>query len=158
MPEFMTLVQWLTAPQETCGDLHPLAEEKIVEAPIVDDGVDDVDATLADALMFRATLEEAVELRAREIAREVAIEVLARELQLAPCDLAAVVKRARERYHLRDVVQIRVHPDDVTALGGNDAVVCDASLRRGDAMLLASCGSVDATLGVRLDRVLRAMG
>lgn len=158
MPEFVELAQWFAAPPEPVPQTPDLEEEEVlIEVDEEPDAFDAIEGALTDARMFRAALSEAIELRAAEIVHEIAVEVLARELELRPCDLATVVRRASARYNMDEVLNVRVHPDDAPALSGIESVISDDSLRRGDVILAARCGSVDARLGVRLERVLRAM-
>jgi len=109
-----------------------------------------------DVLLFRARIAEAVDCAVAALCQDIAAEIVGRELQLAPAEIGAIVRRAVERYASEGIVRVRVHPDDTTAISGS-AVCADPSLRRGDAILDVACGSIDASLGVRLDAVLRAV-
>ncbi len=88
---------------------------------------------------------------------DIAADVLARELQLAPCEVAAIVERALRRYAAEKPARVRVHPEEAGTIGAGDfEVVADSTLRRGDAVLECAAGELDASLGVRLATVLRA--
>lgn len=109
-------------------------------------------AALRDARLFRARLGDAFDDARSRLVRELAAGVLARELQLAPCDLDALVQRV-----LVDapVVRVRAAPCDVAAIRGVP-VVADPELAPGDAVVELAGGALDARLGVRLALVLEA--
>ena len=107
---------------------------------------------LRDARLFRARLADAFADAAQRLLRELACEVLARELRLAPCDLAALVQRVRERV---PVVRVRVAAADLGAVTGVP-LLADPALQAGDAIVELNGGALDARLGVRLAAVLEA--
>jgi Flagellar assembly protein FliH len=107
---------------------------------------------LRDARSFRARLNDALDHAAARLMRELAADVLMRELRLAPCDLTALVERVRDR---APVVRVRVAPADVGRLRGIP-VVSDPALDAGDAIVELAGGALDARLGVRLAAVLEA--
>lgn len=126
----------------------------------------DVVAALHDARMFRARLADAFDEAAARLLRELAAEVLVRELRLAPCDIEALIARLRKR---APVVRVRVAPDDVARMYGAPGVrvardkvahvhgvpvAADEALETGDAIVELAAGAVDARLGVRLANVL----
>ncbi|MBV8371180.1 MAG: hypothetical protein JO036_19870 [Candidatus Eremiobacteraeota bacterium] len=112
----------------------------------------DVTEAVREARLFRARVADAFADAAQRLLRELACEVLARELRLAPCDLAALVQRVRERV---PVVRLRVAANDLGAVTGLP-VVADPALQAGDAVLELAGGALDARLGVRLAAVLEA--
>jgi hypothetical protein len=112
----------------------------------------DVERALRDARLFGARLADAFDDAAARLVRELAAHVLARELRLAPCDLAALVRRVRER---APIVRVRVAPSDVACVRGVP-VVADSELAAGDAVVELAGGALDARLGVRLAIVLQA--
>jgi flagellar biosynthesis/type III secretory pathway protein FliH len=115
----------------------------------------ELDTALSEVRQFRAALADAVAFASTALLEDVAAAVLARELQLAPADIAAIVADALARYREDDPLVVRVHPEDAAALAQFDVkVVPDASLRRADASIELRCGTIDATLGARLARVL----
>ena len=126
------------APSESCADA-PEGAAGIAEA-------------LRDARLFRARLADAFADAAPRLLRELACEVLARELRLAPCDLAVLVRRVSERI---PVVRVRVAAPDLGAVTGVP-LVADPALAAGDAILEIAGGALDARLGVRLAAVLEA--
>ncbi len=109
-------------------------------------------AALREARVFRAQLRDAFDAAAQELLRELAADVLARELRLAPCDLAAIVRRVA---HGAPVVCVRAAGADVRPIDGL-AVVRDDSLAPGDAIVEVVGGSIDVRLGVRIADVLDA--
>ncbi len=114
----------------------------------------DIDDAIDEAKRFRALLADAVSCCVDDLLIDIAGDILARELLLAPCDVRAIVDRAIARYGV-DPVRIRVHPEDARLLETMDvSVVADDSLRAGDAVIETRYGSIDASLGVRLARVL----
>jgi hypothetical protein len=130
-----------------------------VDVDLRGDDDDGVVAVLREARLFRARLADAFDDAAARLLRELATGVLARELRLAPCDLAAIVRRIAER---APALRVRVAAGDAPALadalpGASDAaVVEDPALARGDAIVELAGGALDARLGVRLAIVLEA--
>jgi hypothetical protein len=133
-------------------------------SPFAHGRASDIGAALRDARLFRARLADAFDDAATRLLRELASDVLARELRLAPCDLAELVRRARERL---PVVRVRVAACDLAACDvvrvagmpsrdGDVAVVEDSALAGGDAIVELAGGALDARLGVRLATVLEA--
>jgi flagellar biosynthesis/type III secretory pathway protein FliH len=115
----------------------------------------DVEEALACARRFRAALADALALSLERLVRDIACDVLARELALAPAEVAAIAARALERYLDECPVRLRVHPDDAAACAHLDVpVVDDERLRPGDVALDVRCGSIDASLGARVEAVL----
>lgn len=110
---------------------------------------------LRSVRLFRAAVAEGVDAALGDLLNDIAADVLARELQLAPADIARVVERALVRYFADDPLQVMVHPDDAPAVKCDVPVVKEPLLRRGDARLVLRCGSVDASLGVRLASVMQ---
>ena len=118
---------------------------------------------LRDARVFRARLADAFDEAAARLVRELAAQVLVRELRLAPCEIAELVTRARERL---PVLRVRVSPHDAIrmhgASGGSGAlrdvsVIADEQLDDGDAIVELAGGALDARLGVRLADVLEVL-
>lgn len=109
----------------------------------------------AEIRRFHAALADAVDAALHEIVRDVACEVLGRELQLATADVAAIARSALERFASDVPLRLRVHPHDASALATLGLpVVQDAALRRGDVVIELRSGTIDASLGTRLETVL----
>jgi hypothetical protein len=116
-------------------------------------GEEDVVAgALRDARLFRARLADAFDDAVARLVRELAADVLARELRLAPCEIAALVRRVLQR---APVIRVRVAPADVGFVRGVP-VLADPALAVGDAIIELGRGELDARLGVRLAAVLEA--
>jgi flagellar biosynthesis/type III secretory pathway protein FliH len=109
-------------------------------------------AALREARLFRARLADALDAAAVRLLRDVAADVVARELQLAPCDVARIVERVQRS---APVVAVRVAAADAAQVTQLPVVIDDA-LQPGDAVLEVAGGTVDARLGVRLAHVLEA--
>ena len=110
-----------------------------------------------DVRLFRARVEEAIESAVVALRCDIAAEIIGRELQLAPASIGEIVQRALRRFAGERPVRVRVHPEDAGSLGVHEVeTVADSRLRRGDAVLECGDGTIDISLGVRLDAVLRA--
>jgi flagellar biosynthesis/type III secretory pathway protein FliH len=141
--------------------LRPAPEPSTVSADVATaavsmrDAEPDLEDAAAEARRFRAALADALALSLERLVRDIACDVLARELVLAAPDLAAIAARALARYLDDGPLQLRVHPDDRPACAALDfPVVTDERLRAGDVVLDVRCGSIDASLGARLETVL----
>ncbi len=135
-------------------DISPCSSDVVPARELVD--------VLRDARVFRAHAADAFDEAAARLVRELAAQVLVRELRLAPCEIAELVARARERI---PVLRVRVSPHDARrmhdASSGSVALhdvslIADEQLDDGDAILEVAGGSLDARLGVRLADVLEA--
>ncbi|HEX3549169.1 MAG TPA: FliH/SctL family protein [Candidatus Elarobacter sp.] len=105
-----------------------------------------------EARMFRARLADAFDDARVRLLRELATDVLARELRIAPCDLDVLARRALAS---APVVRIRVAPSEIGLVSGIP-VVADPDLAEGDAIVELDGGTIDARLGARLALVLEA--
>ena len=115
-----------------------------------------LDALAGEVRWFRARLAEAFDAALARLLDDLACDVLARELALASADIAAIAAAVLERAADESPVAIRVYPDDAAALIGMELPVTrDQSLRPGDLMVDLRDGQLDASLGVRLDGILR---
>lgn len=119
-------------------------------APLRDDDV--VSGALRDARLFRARLADAFDDAVARLVRDLAADVLARELRLAPVEIATLVRRVLER---APVIRVRVAPADAGFVRGVP-VLADPALAPGDAIVELGRGELDARLGVRLAAVLEA--
>ncbi len=159
MPEaFVPMRAWLERalePNATVEEVVVEPEDEIAcEVDCVVPVASDVDDAIAQAKRFRAALEDAVACSLDDLLRDIASDVLARELALAPCDLRAIVTQALDRYRV-EPLHVHVHPDEVPLLeAAGIPIVSDDSLRRGDVVLQTRYGSIDASLGIRLERLL----
>lgn len=157
--EFQTLAQWLAArepdtPQAALDE--PAATAAVAPIPeIATPEERELKDTVAAFRRFRAMLADALDAALEMLLEDISAEVLGRELLLAPVDIHAIAERARDRFALDGPVALRIHPDDAHAFRDDGMqVVPDPHLRRGDAMLQVHGGTIDASLGVRLESVL----
>ncbi|MBV8147686.1 MAG: hypothetical protein JO092_01185 [Candidatus Eremiobacteraeota bacterium] len=112
-------------------------------------------AVAGEIRRFRAAVADAFEHEVESLLRDVACTVLARELELKPADIEVVVTQARRRHARERIIALRVHPADLEALKHFDLdVLADGTLHRGDVVLELKSGTIDLSLGVRLDAVL----
>jgi hypothetical protein len=140
------------------SDITALAK---VAAPDIDEAFRaSLHAALRDARLFRARLADAFDDAAARLLRDLAADVLARELRLAPCELTAIVQRIAE---CAPVVRVRTAACDAARTAGvlrsrgcDVVVVEDAALAGGDAVVELAGGALDARLGVRLAAALEA--
>ena len=112
----------------------------------------DVIAAAREARLFRARLADAFDDALARLLRELAADVLARELRLAPCDVKDIARRVILG---APVVRVRVSPTETVGDFGLP-VVADPELHPGDAVFELTEGALDARLGVRLATVLDA--
>lgn len=162
--EFVTLADLLRAPAARGGPVDTSMDAVMpmnAAAPMTfgDERADVVEA-VRDARLFRARLADAFDAAAARLLRDLASDVLARELLLAPCDLTELVRRAAER---APVVCVRVAACDVACVAGalrsrgaDVPVAEDSTLAAGDVVVELAGGALDARLGVRLATVLEA--
>lgn len=152
--EFVALADLLRPP----AAIPKSAEAIVVEEPSRDEVVEanittDAIAAAREARLFRARLADAFADASARLVRELASAVLARELRLAPCDLAALTRDVLER---APVVRLRVAAEDAGRDYGIETIV-DPSLCEGDAIYELHGGVIDARLGVRLAVILEEM-
>jgi hypothetical protein len=113
----------------------------------------EVREAVREARLFRARLADAFDATAARLLRDLAADVLARELLLRPCDLGALVARALAG---TPAARLRVAEADA-AVAAPLSVVVDAALAPGDAIVELAGGALDLRLGVRLANVLEAL-
>lgn len=111
---------------------------------------------IAESRRWYARLRDALDAACERLLCELAAGVLARELQLAPCDLGALLAGIRNEM-LGEPLRVRLHPEDCARWKDASLPCCaDATLSPGDALLELREGSIDARFGVRLQAVLDA--
>jgi flagellar biosynthesis/type III secretory pathway protein FliH len=154
---FVSFTELFRSPEPRIADegvvREPVVTAASPEPPRIDDGFD---ALMRDVRLFRAHLIEALEDATASVVREIAASVLARELALAPADLERIVDSTLAEYLADEPLAIRVNPAEASKLTERGIpIVADETLRPGDAVLQLRSGSVNRSLGVRLERVLR---
>lgn len=158
MPEFIPLHRALRAPLDPPSSVEPDEKPSPVQSStaIVDN---DLAETLGAARRFRAAIDDAADYAVEELLKDVAAHVLARELTIAPADLAAIVLRARSRLSRENIVTVRAHPSETDALSQLDVrVLPDPSLHPGDVAIDLRSGTIDLSLSVRLEAILSPHG
>ena len=155
MPDgFVPLDALLAARTPEALAASPAAPER---APVesVPAAPSETDEAFAAVRRFHAALADALEVALHDVLREIACDVLARELRLAPADIAGVAADVLGRFAAEEPVRVRVHPGDAVLLPPLPiAIVSDSGLRRGDVLLEVRSGTIDASLGARLEAVL----
>ncbi len=105
--------------------------------------------------LFRAALADALEVEVARLLTAIARDVLARELELKPADVAALASAALERHADAGIVRVRAHPDDVDALArAGVAAVADECVRRNGVLVEVRSGTIDVSVETRLDALL----
>ena len=161
MPDrFVPLLEYLRRDEPPSAAPMPEAFEEQACEPEIEE-VDECDAAfgafISQVKRARAALADACAALMEELTRDIGAAVLGRELRLAPVDISAIVEAALERVRGDLPVAVRVHPDDLAALGAIDLrAVADPTLRRGDAAIDVRHGSIDVSLGARLEALLEA--
>jgi flagellar biosynthesis/type III secretory pathway protein FliH len=151
---FVSLATLLQPPPEQ----RPTSCELAAESPAMEEHAEEAAASSAarDALTFRARLAEAFDDARGQLLTELASEVLARELQLAPAAIDAIAERLVETFGRDGPVALRLSPRDCARVELDIPIEPDSSLRSGDAVLVVRDGELVSSLGVRLDTVLRS--
>lgn len=155
MPEFQSLRSAMLNLEPVPPDLAPEALE-----PAPGHCEEPAPATL-DVLrsvrLFHATLRERIDAAVPLLLEDIAANVLARELRLAPAEIGRICERALARFASEKPLCVRMHPADAARHVLPIPVRPDVQLRAGDAILELRDGAfVDATLGVRLAAVLES--
>jgi len=144
--EFVSLARYLRA-RRTPGELTP-APEPAPPARMPEE----LEETLRAARRFRAGLADALDASLAQLLREIADEVLARELALRESDVVAIASAALERAGRSTVLTIRAHPAQVEALCVLGLpVVADDGLRCGDVAMDLKSGTIDLRVAARLE-------
>ncbi len=158
MPEFLTLAAWLRpvpAPEAPAQEhaqesAAPLPEASLEEAAIAD--------VLSRVRRFDAMLADALDRALVDLLREIAVEVIGRELACGPADLQIIVARALERAAPERPLAIYVHPTQRDLVQFDLPVIADPQLRSDDVRIELHGGSIDGRLGVRIEQLLAAYG
>jgi len=136
------------APALGAGESPPNARDGLPGAESVESA-----AAVRAARLFHAALGDAFDTLAAQLARDLACEVLMRELQLAPADVAALASRLLNERSAQEPLRLRVAPADAH-IACDLPVVADPRLQAGDAVLECRSGEIDARLTVRLSAIL----
>lgn len=115
---------------------------------------------------LRAGLRRDAEQDVVRLAIAIARRILHRELATDPAALLGVVKAALDQLDAREVLRLRVHPDDAVmirealAAGGfpeQMEIAGDASLERGGLVVETSRGNLDASVTSQLAEIERGL-
>ena len=154
--DYVTLAEWFAPPAQAEAPPEIAVDEPACHATM--SATEPLMETVREFKRFRAALADAVDMVLEELLRDIASEVVCRELLLSPVDVHAIVARAKKRYAFDEPAVIRAHPDDCEALKDFGVTLhADGKLRRGDVVLAVQGGTIDATLGARLHTVLAAL-
>ena len=145
----------------------PPALPEALEIKVLDEGSagvarsDDLAAEYAAVFSsirrFRAGIADALDAAVQRLLEEVAENVVARELQIAPPDITAIVAKARERATAERVITVRVHPAQRKALATlNLDVHEDERLQPADVVVELRSGTIDLRLRTRIAIALTA--
>jgi flagellar biosynthesis/type III secretory pathway protein FliH len=131
----------------------PSLPETTAEAAVPEDFAE----TIRAARRFRAALADAIDVALQRILPEIAREILARELQLARADIAAVAANALDRLDAQKVLSLRAHPGELEDLAPLAIPsVADPSLAPGDVVVELHSGTIDLRMNSRLEAILGA--
>lgn len=149
MPEgFRPLSALLREPTPACEppDAAEAEDEEVLRAQ---------SDALREARLFRAAIVQRAGVCVETLLREIAADVLGRELRAAPAQIDAIVQNAIARCIAEEPLRVRVHPADAHKLGCGIPAAADDTLYQGDAVVEVRDGEIDLSLGVRLAAVLR---
>lgn len=155
---FRSLAEMLAAYEDRQEIAAPEEEAAAVETIECDERAEAEAAILRDLRLFHARIAEGVEAAVHTLLADIAADVLARELQIAPAAIASIVEGALQRYAQEHPLRVRLSPGEAARIACSVPVVADERLREGDAVIELRDGSVHATLGVRLGCVLERAG
>jgi flagellar biosynthesis/type III secretory pathway protein FliH len=106
-----------------------------------------------EARFFRAALADVFAAILAQLVRDVADEVLARELHLEAAAIELIARRLIAERLADEPLRLHVAPSDAQ-VSCTLPVVADACLQPGDAILVCRNGTIDARLAVRLSAVV----
>ncbi len=122
-----------------------------------DDLAQEYAAVFSAIRRFRAGIADAIDASVQRVLEHVAENVVARELQIAPPEIGAIVAKARERIDGERVLSVRVHPTQRDALATLQLETHeDARLVPGDIVVELRSGTIDLRLRTRLAMALAA--
>ena len=137
--------------------------QKQMEAPLRD-----ALAVLAREIKTLSTLADHIRRDAEEdlvrLAIGIARRILRREIHTDPAAVLGLVKAALERVAVREILQVRVPPQDVAVLKshldeqgmpGRIEVFADANLERGAVIVETTRGDLDASVETQLQEIER---
>ena len=152
---FVSLADFLRPPVANEPAPEPVMHVPPIAPSLACSCTDDV---ARDVRLFRARLADAFDERCERLVHELAYAVLGREMLVAPVDLAGIVARIVAEHPDMQPLRVRVSPCDAQAVGALalPAMIADAALAPGDAIVELTGTSIDARLGIRLCALLNA--
>jgi flagellar biosynthesis/type III secretory pathway protein FliH len=153
--EFVPLANYLRpAAVAPSVEVSPACDSEPSDAPYAQA---ESDEAMRSARRFRAALADALDVAVQRLVRAIARDVLARELQLEPADLTAIVAKALDRQADERVLSVRAHPTDLAALASIGLErVADSTLAPGDILIALHSGTIDLSLNARLEAAIAA--
>jgi hypothetical protein len=142
--------------RHVCAE-NEVALEESCEAPASMEAPTPQSEALAEVRIFRAGLADALDAVRATLLRDLAVTVLARELQISPVQIDSIAAQALERVWEDEPIRVLANALDLPALGALPVPAnADARLRRGDVLVEVRHGTIDVSLGARLADVLEA--
>ncbi len=111
---------------------------------------------VGDLAVMRAAAVEAFERASARLLRDLAEEVLARELALAPADTGALVRRFVAELADYEPLALAISPADAGQVRAALPVRIDPNLRAGDAILEVRDGAFESRLVLRVESIVAA--
>jgi hypothetical protein len=116
----------------------------------------DVDLLAADLALLRAAALEAFERASARLLRGLADEVLGRELALAPCDTAALVRQFADGLAACEPLALVLSAADAGRVRTSLPVRVESNLHAGDAIVEVRDGAFESQLVFRLESLVAA--
>lgn len=154
-----TLVEPRAARTQAAGapDAHEEHDVTLESMPATERQSTALSEVVSKARRFRAALAEALDLAVQPMLKEIAREVLGRELKLRPADITAIVARIRDRSASNDLVSVRARSENLDAIQAlGFAAMSDDTLPRGRVHIELHSGTIDMTMPAKLEAVLAA--
>jgi|HubBroStandDraft_5_1064220.scaffolds.fasta_scaffold75557_2 flagellar biosynthesis/type III secretory pathway protein FliH len=154
---FIPLAAFLRPPPGPMPILERLAEVSSAGDEPTDEIAQEYALAFSAIRRFRAGIADALDAAIQRLLLHIGESVVARELQIAPPDLAAIVAKARERAVAERAVAVRVHPTQRHLLAALSVEIHeDDRLAPGDVVLELRNGTIDLRLRTRLAMALAA--
>jgi hypothetical protein len=127
------------------------AEPASVVSGVLDFAHADIVASLG---LMRLAALEACERAVERATRSFAVELLARELLLAPADIEAIVKSALASFARHEPIEIVISASDAERVRAPLPTRIDPALVAGDLVVIVRDGALESTFGFRLEDAL----
>jgi type III secretion system HrpE/YscL family protein len=128
-------------------------------------GLEQAAGELLAIVRARSAALEELEPQAIEVALMAARQIIGREIEVRPEQVAEIVAPLLQRVRRASRVVVRIHPADRPAIEGllekrisaTISIEPDAGLARGDCVIDSDIGKLDARIAVRLSALARAL-